>query len=947
MVAFSVNPANLRKAIQDAQTSAAASKKAPTPTAVVQRAAPTASYVPGFTPSLTAAQKLPTPIANTTVPASSAGLGIQSPQPVAATTTPASNTDPATGLPSTVKVYDRNLGYIDMPNPAIEQAAMAAMQNDWMSRPYSQAFRDRVNYDVYDPATAEYMRGLDAYVRQFGLSDTPAMNIGGMTLDPKKITYKERSQFGLLPEYAYQDINNPVPAMPYGASLPPGIGNYSPTDYASRISAAVTGKTPYEQLLEYQFAIAPHDEDQNTQWANARYNTPIALVDNRTGKVVHAGVGFDAAMKVAELSQNLSNTQGRKASYSIFTADPGTTNWKYQAGDKPDKSVLGQIASVALPALGAILLPGVGGLAGALGSAGAAGVGAAAGSALSGALQGQSIGDILKNAAIAGGATFAGGSLLGGAGGGGTGAITTPGAAAGSTAGTTAGAATGALAGEAAPIVVEGIRQGLTPALGGLLSGSAGALSNWNALTGGAPAPTQPPQVPAPEQPGITVVGQPGATVPGAGAVTGALTGAITPPSTSANIPEATGEPITVEATKPPVVAPVGALTGAVTGAVTPPPVSPSAPELVGEPITVEATKPPTAGATAGSLIGGTSLLTPGQNAVVDQALQGETTPEAKSDLQKVIDYLRLGGLGMGLIGDLLGGKGGSTSPGVMPGGGALNPVFSGSLPAANLPTATPRPATALPQTTQDWYRYGYGPEQSFFSNVPQGAPNTSTAYTGYAEGGEVDDDQRIARMLIRSEQERTRTPERRNKPTFRTEHNYDEGGLRSRYEAEMPIGEQGALRLAAMGEGLSPDMFELAARMGGLRASHMLGGGSQYGYSTPLAGGDLDINVYSPQGFMPRGIRASYRKQFEDGGFAVGGPGDGRDDKIPAVLSDGEYVMDAETVAMLGNGSSKAGAEALDKFRVNIRKHKGRDLAKGKFSANAKKPEQYLKGRK
>ena len=61
-------------------------------------------------------------------------------------------------------------------------------------------------------------------------------------------------------------------------------------------------------------------------------------------------------------------------------------------------------------------------------------------------------------------------------------------------------------------------------------------------------------------------------------------------------------------------------------------------------------------------------------------------------------------------------------------------------------------------------------------------------------------------------------------------------------------------------------------------------------------------------------------------------------------MLSDGEYVIDAETVAMLGNGSTKAGADALDEFRVNIRKHKGRALSKGKFSDNAKKPEQYLK---
>jgi hypothetical protein len=78
---------------------------------------------------------------------------------------------------------------------------------------------------------------------------------------------------------------------------------------------------------------------------------------------------------------------------------------------------------------------------------------------------------------------------------------------------------------------------------------------------------------------------------------------------------------------------------------------------------------------------------------------------------------------------------------------------------------------------------------------------------------------------------------------------------------------------------------------------------------------------------------------------FAVQGAGDGRSDDIPAVLSDGEYVMDAETVALLGNGSNKAGAAQLDRFRANVRKHKGKELAKGRFSVNAKAPHAYFKG--
>ncbi len=74
-------------------------------------------------------------------------------------------------------------------------------------------------------------------------------------------------------------------------------------------------------------------------------------------------------------------------------------------------------------------------------------------------------------------------------------------------------------------------------------------------------------------------------------------------------------------------------------------------------------------------------------------------------------------------------------------------------------------------------------------------------------------------------------------------------------------------------------------------------------------------------------------------------GAGDGRSDSIDARLSDGEYVIDAETVALLGNGSTKAGAAMLDQMRQGIRQQKGKALARGKFSPDAKSPLAYMKG--
>jgi hypothetical protein len=76
-------------------------------------------------------------------------------------------------------------------------------------------------------------------------------------------------------------------------------------------------------------------------------------------------------------------------------------------------------------------------------------------------------------------------------------------------------------------------------------------------------------------------------------------------------------------------------------------------------------------------------------------------------------------------------------------------------------------------------------------------------------------------------------------------------------------------------------------------------------------------------------------------------GAGNGTSDDIDAKLSGGEYVMDAGTVSMLGNGSNEAGARALDQLRQRVRQHAGKHLVKGKQFMKAKAPEAYLKGGK
>lgn len=112
-----------------------------------------------------------------------------------------------------------------------------------------------------------------------------------------------------------------------------------------------------------------------------------------------------------------------------------------------------------------------------------------------------------------------------------------------------------------------------------------------------------------------------------------------------------------------------------------------------------------------------------------------------------------------------------------------------------------------------------------------------------------------------------------------------------------------------------------------------LLGGSEEgFAYGGIAEGGPL--SVLSGGGMAPPKAEGS-----------VAGPGTGRSDEIDARLSDGEYVMDAETVALLGDGSTAAGARLLDEMRENIRKHKGAALAKGKFSPSARAPLDYLAG--
>jgi hypothetical protein len=86
----------------------------------------------------------------------------------------------------------------------------------------------------------------------------------------------------------------------------------------------------------------------------------------------------------------------------------------------------------------------------------------------------------------------------------------------------------------------------------------------------------------------------------------------------------------------------------------------------------------------------------------------------------------------------------------------------------------------------------------------------------------------------------------------------------------------------------------------------------------------------------------------FSEGGLGtlenryVSGDGDGTSDEVPAMLANGEFVIPADVVSKLGNGSNDAGASVLDQFLMAIREHNQKHNPKN-LPPDSKGPLAYL----
>ena len=110
------------------------------------------------------------------------------------------------------------------------------------------------------------------------------------------------------------------------------------------------------------------------------------------------------------------------------------------------------------------------------------------------------------------------------------------------------------------------------------------------------------------------------------------------------------------------------------------------------------------------------------------------------------------------------------------------------------------------------------------------------------------------------------------------------------------------------------------------------------------IAAHAADGGLMEPVGGIGYNEPSQQPKFMSQGGLQnlyVGGQGDGTSDEVPAMLSNGEFVIPADVVSGLGNGSNEAGAKRLDQFLKTVRQDK--QSPDGELPQDAKSPLEYL----
>jgi hypothetical protein len=148
---------------------------------------------------------------------------------------------------------------------------------------------------------------------------------------------------------------------------------------------------------------------------------------------------------------------------------------------------------------------------------------------------------------------------------------------------------------------------------------------------------------------------------------------------------------------------------------------------------------------------------------------------------------------------------------------------------------------------------------------------------------------------------------------------------------------------------GVNPMTGEMSFAFGGLSG---VGFGSGFGKRKPVNPSQFAVPVARAPVARPIPYKARYAEGgisdlggYSDGGRMLKGPGDGMSDNIPASiagkqparLANEEFVVPADVVSHLGNGSSEAGAKQLYKMMDRVRQARTGQKKQGKQIKAAK----------
>jgi len=161
-------------------------------------------------------------------------------------------------------------------------------------------------------------------------------------------------------------------------------------------------------------------------------------------------------------------------------------------------------------------------------------------------------------------------------------------------------------------------------------------------------------------------------------------------------------------------------------------------------------------------------------------------------------------------------------------------------------------------------------------------------------------------------------------------------------YSGTGPAAKQG---LAEMWKNLPLEKQLLYGGAGGLGLMALMGGRNQVPaqapYTGPLSRFRFNPDTYQAAVIPTRMARGGIADlgSYSDGGRLLKGPGDGMSDHIPATISnkrparlaDGEFVIPADVVSHLGNGSTDAGAKQLYAMMDRVRKARTGRKAQGR----------------